>query len=271
MYRLTLRIDGDISIEAFRQAIGSFTQLLHEVDEAISGQGQRSVRWKLADLRRGSPAILTWVGEPRRRKAEKGPVRDLSPLVGEAVISGMERLEKGEGRPAGFTDDALDATKRLAHVKMRPGITGLAISGENADRNKRPKAFAFTERVAATVNEIMGPKYTAVGSVEGTLQAINSHGTLYFAIYDSVWGGRVKCDIPDALKPKALSAFDQRVLVHGVVSTDATGHPRHVKVDDIVSLPTRQELPQSLRGIDPDYTGGLGVGAYVKKRWTGDA
>lgn len=38
--------------------------------------------------------------------------------------------------------------------------------------------------MAATVNEIIGPKYTTAGSVEGTLQAINSHGMLFFNIYD---------------------------------------------------------------------------------------
>ena len=32
-----------------------------------------------------------------------------------------------------------------------------------------------------------------------------------------------------------------------------------------------EALPQSLRGIDPDYTAGLDVSTYVKKRWAGDA
>lgn len=268
MYRLTLRIDGDISIEAFRQAIGNFMQLLHEVDEAISGQGQRSVRWKLADLRCGSPAVLTWVGEPRRTK--KGPVRDLSPMVGEAVISGMEKLERGEGRPPAFSDDALDATKQLAHLKMRRGITGVAITGENADRKKQPKALDITERVAATVNEIIGPKYTAPGSVEGTLQAINSHGTLYFAICDSIWAGRVQCDMPNRLKVDAIRLFDQRVLVRGQVTTDAGGHPRRVKAESIEPLPERADLPQSLRGLDRDYTGGLSSSEYLKRQWTAE-
>lgn len=268
MYRLSLRIDGDISIEAFQEAVVNFVRVLHEVDEAISGR--RSVRWRLAELRRGSPAVLTWVGEPRRAPKAKGPARDYSPAVGDMTISGMEKLERGEGRPDGFTDDALDATKRLAHLRARGGITSVAIAGES-DRRKRPKTLDLTERAAAAVNDLIGPKYTAIGSVEGILQGINSHGTLYFAVYDSIWGGRVKCDIPLDLKPKALNAFDKRVLVRGMVSTDVAGHPRYVKVEDIDEFPVRDELPQSLRGIDPDYTDGLAVEEYLKKRWAGNA
>lgn len=268
MYKLSLRIDGNISIEAFQEAIVNFVRVLHEVDEAISGR--RSVRWKLAELRRGSPAVLTWVGEPRSLSRAKEKARDFSPVIGETAISGMEKLERGEGRPDAFSDDALDATKRLAHLTVRTGITSIAIAGETADRRKRPKTLDLTERAAASVNDLIGPKYTSMGSVEGTLQGINSHGTLYFAVYDSIWGGRVKCDIPPDLKPKALTSFDKRVLVRGIVSTDAAGHPRHIKVEDIEEFPGREELPQSLRGIDPDYTDGLTVEEYLKKRWAGN-
>lgn len=270
MYKLTLRIDGDISLEAFREAIANFFRLLREVDEVVSGT--RSVRWILADWRKGSPTVMTWVGEPRLMPKKKVPSRDYSPAVGEAVISGVEKLERGEGRPPEFSDDALEAMKHLVQLKVRRrGITGLSISGQNADRTKPSKALALTERVAASVDEIMGPKHTAIGSVEGILQVISSRGALHFAIYDRVWGGRVKCEIPEQLKSRALAVFDQRVLVHGIVSTDAAGHPRHVKVQDIEELPGRERLPQSLKGIDPDYTAGMDVAEYVKKRWAGDA
>lgn len=272
MYRLSLKIDGDISIEAFREALVNFIQVLHEVDEAVSGT--RSTRWKLADMHRSSPAVLTWVGEPRPTPKAKSKPRDLAPKVAEAMIAGIEKLERGDGRPLAFTDDALDATKRLAHLRMRHGITSIGISGEVVDRkSKRPKSIKtldLTERTAASVNDLIGPKYTSQGSVEGMLQAVNSRGTLYFVVYDSIWNSRVKCDIPEHLKAKALAAFDKRVLVRGLVSTDSSGHPRLVKAEDIDEFPTRDELPQSLRGLDPDYTDGLAVDEYLKKRWAGD-
>jgi hypothetical protein len=269
MYKLSLSIDGDISIEAFGEAIESFMRLLHEVDTAVSGG--RSVRWKLADLRRASPAVLTWIGEPRRADKRELPLGDLTAVVGERILSGVDTLERGAGRPPDFSDDALDASKRLAHLRARGRITRLVISAENSDRAIGRRGLEVTERVAATVDEIIGPKYTATGSVEGKLQTISSHGRLFFNVYDSIWGGRVRCEFPEALTPQALNAFDRRVLVTGIVSTDAAGHPRVVKVEAIRELPERAELPQSLKGIDPDYTGGRDVSEYTKKRWTGDA
>jgi hypothetical protein len=274
VYKLSLRIDGEITIEAFRQAVDHFVQLLHEIDEAVSGEGRRSVRWTLADLRRSSPAVLTWIGEPRRRRLTKRrprkPIPDLAPEVGETLIAGVEKLERGEGRPLAFSDDALDATKGLAHLKMRRGITGVVISGGNGDRTKEPRALDVTERTAAAVNEIIGPKYTGPGSVEGILQAINSHGDLYIVVYDSTWGGRVQCEVPARLKRDALDLFDERVLVMGQITTDASGHPRKVKAEKISPMPKRDDLPQSLRGLDRDYTEGLPSSQYLKKQWAGE-
>jgi hypothetical protein len=267
---MTLRIEGDITIEAFRDAVSNFLHLLREIEDSLAGE--REVRWTLADLRHGSPALLTWEGTPRQRRRKRKkvePTRDLAPVVAETLLHGVERLERGEGRPDDFSDDALDATLQLARVKMRPGITGISLIGENGAL-KEPRVLNVTERVAASVNEIIGPKYSAPGSVEGTLQAINSHGTLHFTIYDSVWGTRVRCDIPGRLKAAALAAFDERVLVTGIVARDAGGHPRHVKVETIDRVDSTT-LPDSIRGIDPDFTGDLDSSDYLKRGWSGDA
>lgn len=270
MYRLTLRIEGDITIEAFRDAVSNFVHLLREVEDAFSED--RVVRWTLAGLQHGSPALLTWLGTPRERRKKKTdkPLRDLAPTVATTLLAGVEKLERGQGRPEDFSDDALDATLQLARLKTRRGITGLAIIGENSDRTKGPRVLDVTERVVASINEIIGPRYTAPGSVDGLLQAINSHGTLYFTIYDTVWAARVRCDIPDHLKGKALAAFDERVLVTGLVARDANGHPRNIKVETLERVDVRQ-LPQSIRGIDLDFTGGMESSEYLKRGWSGDA
>jgi hypothetical protein len=125
-----------------------------------------------------------------------------------------------------------------------------------------------TERVAASVNEIISPRYATPGAVEGALQAISSRGLLHFVIYDSIFGARVRCDIPSALKARALNAFDERVLVTGMVARDSEGHPRHIKVVSIEPIRT-EELPQSIRGVDPDFTGDLTTDEYLKRGWFG--
>lgn len=272
MYRMSLRIEGDIAIEAFRDALANFLNLLREIEDSVTGE--RSVRWTLEELRHGSPAIMTWAGTPRpQRKKRRVQVitPDYAPVVGKVLLSGVRKLERGEGRPESFTDEALDATLNLARVTMRRGINALALIGEGVSTTgapEEPNVLEVTERVAASVREIVAPRYTAPGAVEGTLQGINSRGLLYFVIYDSIYGARVRCDIPDTLKPRALAAFDERVLVTGMVARDADGHPRHIKAHDIE--PIRPEgLPTSIRGLDPDFTGGLSTTEYLKRGWSG--
>lgn len=272
VYRLSLRIDGDITIEAFRDALANFLHLLREVEESVAGE--RSVRWTLEALHHGSLAVMTWKGVPRPQRKKKVQVvkPDYAPIVGGALISGVRKLERGEGRPEAFTDEALDATLNLARVKMRPGINALSLIGENgaaADKEaEEPNVLEVTERVAASVNEIIAPRYTAPGAIEGTLQAISSRGRLYFVIYDSVFGARVRCDIPDTLKPRALASFDERVLVTGMVSRDAQGHPRLIKAQEIERIGS-EGLPSSIRGLDPDFTGRLTSAEYLRQGWSG--
>lgn len=270
MYRLSLRIDGEITIEAFNEAVASFQRLLREVERSVAGE--RAIKWTLREMQRSSPALMTWEGttRPRRRKRNETPrpTPDYAPMVAAAVLSGVGKLERGEGRPDSFTDDALDASSDLSRVQARRAITTLALIGENGNREQGPSVLNVTARVAAAVKDIIGPKYSAPGAVEGVLQAINAHGLLYFVIYDSVYGSRVRCDIPDRLKRAALDAFEKRVLVGGMVARDSEGHPRHVSVDSIRSLDA-EALPDDLPA-DPDFTDGLEIGEFLRRRWSGN-
>lgn len=267
MYRLSLRIDGEITIEAFRDAVANFLRLLREVEESVTGE--QPVRWTLDEIRRSSPAVMTWKGAartPRRRRKVQVVKPDYAPIVGKAVLAGVGKLEHGHGRPEGFSDEALEATMNLARVKTRRGINTLSLIGENGAPQEPPSVLEVTERVAASVREIIAPRYTAPGAVDGTLQAINSRGLLYFVIYDSIFGSRVRCDIPDRLKADALSAFDHRVIVTGMVSRDSEGHPRHVQVQSIQTM--GNESPPRDLPVDPDFTGGLETSEYLKRGWS---
>ena len=270
MYRLSLRIDGEITIEAFNEAVENFLRLLREVERSVSGE--RTIKWTLQEMHRSSPAILTWEGttRPRRRKRNEAPrpATDYAPVVGKALLSGVGKLERGEGRPESFSDDALDASKNLSRVQERKAITTLALIAENGNREHGPDVLNITGRVAASVKEIIEPKSVAPGAVEGILQIINSRGELYFIIYDMAYGTRVRCDVPASLKRKAIDSFDERVLVTGMVSRDAEGHPRYVRVQGIETVET-DALPQSIRGLDPDFTGDLSSAEYVKRGWPG--
>lgn len=266
-YRLSLIVNGRLTIEQFRDAVTSFISVLHNVDEGLTGR--RSVRWRLSGLHHGSPATMTCIAEGIRRRKDQGP--DMSPVVWGGVIEGVRRLDLGKTeRPPGFNDDALEAIRRLALLRSRKDVTSIAITGENTDQTKPSTRLSVTQRVAAAVDDLIAPKSSAPGSVDGRLQGINSHGRWTFTVYESIWGGRVVCDLPDGLRPRAFSLFDQRVLVTGIVARDASGRPRHVRAEKIEAMGASADLPQSLLGLDPDFTGSMPTEEYVKKRWGAD-
>jgi hypothetical protein len=264
MHKVGITIDGEhISMDTFMSAVTNFLSVLREVDQAVSRKP--AVRWRLAELHYGSPATVACIGEPRSKKVRRESVT----IVVDTVLTGLSKLEtdRTAGRPAGFTDDALEAAKRLVEVRGKGGINTLIFTSTDTDHIEGLKKLELTQRAAATVDDLVAGKFRAIGSVEGTLQLLSTHTTPYFAIYDDVWGGRVRCEFPDKLKSLALNAFDQRVVVRGTVTSDVAGRPRHVKVDDLVVLPAREQLPQSLRGADRDFTGPLDAGEYIRRRW----
>ena len=264
MHKVSITIDGEhISMEAFMAAVTNFLAVLREVDKGLSPTP--AVRWRLAELRYGSPALVACLGEPRSKKVRRESVA----AVVDTVVTGLHNLEANRGgRPAGFTDDALEATKRLVEVRGKGGISTLVIVSADEDHTEAARRLELTQRAAATVDDLIAGRYRAIGSVEGTLQLISSHVTPYFAIYDDIWGARVRCDFPEAMKQTALETFDRRVVVRGIVTSDASGRPRHVKVEELAPLPPRDALPQSLRGADRGFTGSLDSAEYLRKRWT---
>jgi hypothetical protein len=263
MQKVGITIDGDhITMEAFMAAVGNFLAVLRGVDQGLLQKP--AVRWRLGELHYGSPATVVCIAEPRSRKVR----RDSVTMVVNAVVTGLGNLEANRsGRPVGFTDDALEAAKRLVEARGRGGISTLVVTSSETDHIASAQRLVLTQRAAAAVDDLIAGKYRSIGSVEGRLQVLSTHTTPYFAVYDDVWGARVRCEFPDSLKSAALNAFDQRVVVRGVVLSDVGGRPRHVKVEDLTPLPSRDDLPQSLRGADREFTGRLDAAEYIRRRW----
>jgi hypothetical protein len=188
---------------------------------------------------------------------------DQAPLVGRAVLAGLHALERGE-RPQAFPDEAMDLAKRLADLKDRGGIERLSL----AEALDEGIAVAITRSTAAAVDEIIGARYESLGSVEGRLEVVSSHGgRLRCNVYEHVSGKPVRCDFADTLKGVVLAAFDQRVRAHGLIKRDAAGRPRHIQLESLEVLPPAPKESVSIAGLAPDFTGGLDSAEWLEKRW----
>jgi hypothetical protein len=259
---LKIILQGDrLEMQAFLDAVGHFASILTGVDKTASG-GPRTLRWRLRTLRYQSPAVIGAVAEPIRTDAP-----DLSRLVGRAVVTGVRSLAERERRPRPqyFSDDTLEAAKALAELAGKHGVESVSIVEENESPTVSP--VLITMQVAASVEDLIGIKSEGLGAVEGKLEVVSSRNGLHCNVYDRVTGIAVKCTFSDDLKRKVLDAFEQWVIAHGTVKRDASGKPRQLVLRDLEPIPSAADLPQSILGLDSNYTEGMSPEEWIRKRW----
>jgi hypothetical protein len=233
-HKVVLTLKGDfIPVATFVEAASRLCALLAEVDSSISGR--HSLEWGVAGLRTSS-AVLE--ATPRVLRDD---YPDNGPEVISAVVTGMRQIDRQATRPQFFSDEALEDAKQLAailngdidRVELRAVVQGM------------PSITAsVTQRVAANVNELIGPRYTALGSIEGTMELVSIHGTVYFNIYDLLARRKVRCICDRDVLNELIGSLGKRLLVYGEIRFNAAGLPVSIRVEKVRILRERAELPQ---------------------------
>ncbi len=254
---LTVRLRGshlDEGLVRLADFLGFFkhvqTTLTH-VDRIVS-KGQRTADYVIVDLQMGSAA------------AEILPVpRPSMPDVGDRISGGwltaVRTIEVDGQRPEGFDDEALEAFGKLSRQ------LGKAASG--ADVSYGGSEAEITPKMEAAVESILGETTSALGSVSGSLDAINAHDTHTFYIYPAIAPRRVTCRFPKAMLPEAGAALTQHVTVEGTMHYRAgDALPRSVDVQRLILHPPNAELPTlaSMRGSVPSITGGMTSVEFIR-------
>lgn len=267
MNRLGLVVEGDdISLDVFLEASSHFLALLKSVDE--SDAPRRTVRWRLSHLSYSSPAVVEATAVPARKDVEMQRPDRLAALV----LDGMEILDTGTPHPK-FSDAALEDARALAEVKDRGGITGIAVIGRNELRPPIERRVLVSKRVSAAVDQVLGAKYRSLGSITGSLEAINIHGIAFFNLWEAVHGKRVRCLFSlGEMTDRAKDALGKRVVVTGEIVSTARGHPFSVRISDLRILGDASDLPSAddITGIDPEFTDGLESSEWLRRRWNGE-
>jgi hypothetical protein len=233
--KVVLSLTGDlISVQDFLTAAEDLHGLLQEVDRAISGK--TTLDWVIVGMR-GSSAILETAP---RKITEDEP--DRGEEVIKAALDGIQKIEKSPIRPLHFTDGALERARALSRVVMAGNIDQIRIQGST--NGKRIPQVTVTQRIAANIDELIGPRYSAIGSVEGTLEVVSIHGGYSFNVYDLLTGLKVRCICEEQTLADLTSKLGKRVLVHGQIRSSAKGQPLSIKVERVRVLRDRSDLPQ---------------------------
>lgn len=233
-HKVVLTLKGDfIPVATFVEAARRLCAILTEVDASISGR--HSLEWGIAGLR-SSSAVLEAM--PRVLQDD---YPDNSPEVISAVVSGMRQIDKQATRPKHFSDEALEDAKHLAAV-LNDHVERVDLRA--VVRGRPPVTASVTQRVAANVNELIGPRYTALGSIEGTMELVSIHGTVYFNIYDLLTRRKVRCVCDMDVLHDLIGSLGKRLLVYGEIRFTAAGLPVSIRVEKVRILRERSELPQ---------------------------
>ena len=214
---ISLTVDRDeISPAEFGEALREFVALLRDVDLELSPGTQPSLKWRLTRLSYNSPLVAEMVAEP----VEDAP--DIGPRVVEAVVRGIDRVDKSAERPEEFSDDALERLQRLAAFASN-GLGPLRVVAPSIKL-----ASSVTKSTDANLDVVLAQGYF-LGSIEGILQGLNVHGAAYFTVYDDVTGRGVRCFFPKNQLAGVLAAVETKVLVHGQLRRDALGRPNQIR------------------------------------------
>jgi len=261
MYELTISLDREqLDPETFAKAILAFIDLLKATDRNIA-RGKPQVRWQIARLSYASPALVGITGRTIRNAAA-----DAVPVVGRAVLNSLRELEKGS-RPAALSDTGLEKARTLAALASAKRPVRIVVSEIPESIREASESVYVSAQTAATVEKYIGAAYESYGVVQGRLEVLSSRQGIACVVHDSVTEKAVKCSVPDELKRVVIASFDEFVLARGRIQRDSSGFPRTMSLEGIEVLQAAPQLPQSLAGIAPGYTGNDDPVAYLRMRW----
>lgn len=237
-YRLSLSLDGPaVAWDVFVRAARSWNVLLRSVDREVASGGQPNVTWEIESITKASPLSIELIAGPARAEVEPETVM----RTVKALADGLKTIQSGARRPAYFSDRALESAKELAELHDK-NLTFIKV------RNGRA-TIDVTKRLSVNVDELIGPKTSSQGTVEGTLEVISIHGQHRFSIYEPLTGHSVACHFrPDQLE-EVKGAFGRRVAVRGEIFSSASGKRLSVRVENFEAFPSEDDLPSIERMI----------------------
>lgn len=256
MASVRLEIKGQpesISLRSFLAAVNSLSRVLSDLDAAVSGEPRGSLDWVVSRLGMGSLEVDV-TSRPR------GEEKNVGSEVAHVFVSGLQLIEQRGLTPPFFSEASLDQTRRLLKQIGRDGTAGFVVT-DFVD------TVEISGQATANVDLLLTVRRRSLGSVEGRLEMISLHKRPRFVVYHALTQKAVTCRFePDRWLTIVKGALGRRVVVSGVVQSNAKGEPLRIELDDIRILRTRAEIPPAARlgGAAPGYTGELTTSAFIK-------
>lgn len=248
-----------VPFDAFAEMVGHFASILAELDAATTGQP--TMRWVIKNLEVGSAQVAL-------EAAPINPLYDRSAYVVSQFATGMTTVRDRHERPEGISDTAWSDYRAIVRV-LHDGISRVSIDAEEQSVVLTSAVQLPDEDEALTTAPVEIGTQNAMSTVEGPLEDVFGHDKkqLGFAIWDTLYGRRVRCDFPAEMWDDVKAGLQERVRVHGLVTFDRLGRPERVQVRSIQVLRQDRQRPRAatLLGLVPNLTGGVPSEVWVRR------
>lgn len=238
-YGLTFAIQPDaesVSVKLFLKAIEDIDRLIRDVDYAITREkGVR--RWIISELHLSTPTITI------------SPTLDDYEIV-DTIMHGVREITAGTLEPpAHFTEQVLDDLKRMRRLfRGKDRAKCLVVSSNGGE----PAVIGID--IDEKADRILKGGYWNLGSLEGSLEAINLHVNPTFTIWERLSRAPVRCYFSRDItwKEHIKNLLEKRVLVIGRVNYFRNGIPRSVtSIEKIEDMTSATDLPRATFGSIP--------------------
>lgn len=262
MSRLRLHVEGPhgaVPFKVFVDVLNRSRLILAELDRAISHTRSGRLDWRIVDLGIASADAVIEAWAPQQEA-------ELPQYVCANFIDGLNAIEGDEGGvfPAYFSEQSLKRVKAISKAVNHDGEGATGFQAVDVDRNSEAH---ITPRAQQHVTQLLAPRFTALGSIRGTLEVISVHRKQTFHVYEARTKRAVRCDFDPTKLDAVKDALGKRVAVGGTLHRNVKGDAIRVEQPDLVVLPSAENLPTTadLYGMAPDFTGTMRVDEYMRE------
>jgi hypothetical protein len=228
---ITLKIEGaEITAETFSRCTKTFFGLINEVAANISGK-RKGVKWIIS-------VVPGSIGLCATAVPINGEISMVNKTVN-AIHRGICQISRNEKRPVHFSDNALENIYELGTIVGLggQGINSIKIGFKNKWNDISPSSVCY-------VDNLLGAKTRAYGTVEGQLLALELSGRLNFGIDETLTGRRIKCFFGDNIYTDVIKSLKQRVAAYGLISYQRNGEPKNIEIEHLRVFPPDSKLPK---------------------------
>jgi len=257
---LTFVLHGEndiVPVDALVDAVKRIAKLVYDV-QYVAGRGLKPRPWVIVRLSSSSPSITI-------RPAVKSTVATV-PIVLEGLRAVASEGEMPAELPAMFGEDALVDLRRIGQgLSKRGGLTDITFSA-NGDSTPT-EVTRIDQRIRERVDSVLRSGYTEHGSIEGRVDAIQTHRGRWFTVWDDVTGAPVRCPIPEGRfwLERAKAALTTRQVVSGQIRYFGNGLPRSITVEEMKPLAQDAQGPKATFGGIPDIIGDEDSVEYIRR------